>query len=41
MTFDLGSLLQRYLGGAAAQNPLQTDAHFDQAAKSAPADVLK
>ena len=41
MAFDLGSLLQQSRGGAAAPNPLQTDAHFDQAAQSAPADVLK
>ena len=38
MAFDLGGLLQQYLGGAAA--PQQAEAHFDQAAQNAPADVL-
>ena len=38
MAFDLGSLLQQYLGGAAA--PSQAEAHFDQAAQNAPTDVL-
>jgi hypothetical protein len=38
MAFDLGSLLQQYIGGNAA--PAQAEAHFDQAAQSAPADVL-
>ncbi|MEP7099788.1 MAG: hypothetical protein ABI781_04730 [Burkholderiales bacterium] len=40
MAFDLGNLLQQYLGGAAAPNPQQTEAHFDQAAQGAPTDVL-
>lgn len=40
MAFDLGSLLQQYIGGAAAPGP-QTEAHFDQAAQNAPNDVLR
>ncbi|HZT56226.1 MAG TPA: hypothetical protein VFA35_08375 [Burkholderiaceae bacterium] len=40
MAFDLGSLLQQYLGGAAAPNQQQAEAHFDQAAQNAPTDVL-
>src|SRR5437763_12124489 len=38
MAFDLGSLLQQYLGGAAA--PAQAETHFDQAAQNAPTDIL-
>ena len=38
MAFDLGSLLQQYIGGAAA--PQQAETHFDQAAQAAPTDVL-
>jgi hypothetical protein len=37
MAFDLGSLLQQYLGGGSSQ---QAEAHFDQAAQNAPTDVL-
>jgi len=40
MAFDLGSLLQQYIGGTAAPTAQQTDGHFDQAAQNAPADVL-
>ncbi len=39
MAFDLGNILQQYLGGASAP-PAQAEAHFDQAAQAAPADVL-
>lgn len=39
MAFDLGSLLQQYIGGAAAP-ATQTEAHFDQAAQNAPTDIL-
>ena len=38
MAFDLGSLLQQYIGGAAA--PAQAEAHFDQAAQGASTDLL-
>ena len=43
MAFDLGSLLQQYIGGSAApaaQNDAQTEAHFDKAAQHAPTDIL-
>jgi hypothetical protein len=39
MPFDLGNLLQQYLGGAAAPAQ-QTEEHFDQASQNAPPDVL-
>ena len=39
MSFDLGGLLQQYLGQAAAPGQ-QTQTHFDQAAQSAPTDIL-
>lgn len=39
MAFDLGSLLQQYIGGAAAPAS-QAEAHFDQAAQNAPTDIL-
>lgn len=38
MAFDLGNILQRYLGGAA--DPQAADQHFDQAAQAAPPDLL-
>ena len=37
MAFDLGSLLQQYLGGGSSQ---QADQHFDQAALNTPPDIL-
>ena len=37
MAFDLGSILQQYLGGNPTQ---QADEHFDTAAQSAPPDLL-
>lgn len=37
MAFDLGSLLNQYLGGAVSQ---QADQHFDQAAANTPPDIL-
>ena len=37
MAFDLGSLLNQYLGGAVSQ---QADQHFDQAAMNTPPDIL-
>ena len=37
MAFDLGSLLQQYLGGGSSQ---QADQHFDQAAMNTPPDIL-
>ncbi len=40
MAFDLGSLLQPYIGGGTAPTRQRTEAHFDQAAQNAPADVL-
>ena len=40
MAFDLGSLLQQYLGGNAAAPAQQAEQHFDQAAQNAPTDVL-
>lgn len=40
MSFDLGSLLQQYIGGGSAPAPAQAQAHFDQAAQNAPANVL-
>jgi len=39
MSFDLGSLLQQYVGGPASAGA-QADAHFDQAAQTAPSDIL-
>jgi hypothetical protein len=39
MSFDLGGLLQQYLGQPAAPGQ-QTQTHFDQAAQSAPTDIL-
>ena len=39
MAFDLGSLLQQYLGGAAAPSN-QVEDHFDQASQSAGGDLL-
>jgi len=39
MSFDLGNLLQQYLGGATAPAQ-QTEEHFDQASQNAPPDVL-
>jgi hypothetical protein len=38
MSFDLGSLLQQYIGGTAG--PQQAEQHFDQASQSASSDVL-
>jgi hypothetical protein len=38
MAFDLGSLLQQFIGGGAA--PAQAETHFDQAAQNAPTSVL-
>lgn len=38
MAFDLGSLLQQYIGGNAS--PAQAETHFDQAAQNAPASEL-
>jgi hypothetical protein len=40
MSFDLGSLLQQYLGGPAASPGQQAENHFDQAAQTAPTDIL-
>jgi hypothetical protein len=40
MAFDLGNLLQQYIGGSAAPAPAQAEAHFDQAAQAASPDVL-
>ena len=37
MAFDLGSLLQQYLGGGSSP---QADQHFDQAAMNTPPDIL-
>lgn len=37
MAFDLGSLLQQYIGGGSSS---QAEAHFDQAAQHASPDVL-
>jgi len=37
MAFDLGSLLQQYLGGGSSS---QADQHFDQAAMNTPPDIL-
>lgn len=37
MAFDLGNLLQQYLGGPNAQN---AEAHFGQVAENAPPDLL-
>lgn len=39
MAFDLGNLLQQYLGGTAAPAN-QAEGHFDQAAQHAPTDIL-
>jgi hypothetical protein len=39
MAFDLGNLLQQYLGGAAAPSQ-QAEEHFDQASQNAAPDVL-
>ena len=39
MGFDLGSLLQQYVGGATAA-PSQVNDHFDQAAQNASPDLL-
>ncbi len=39
MAFDLGGLLQQYLGGN-TPSPAQAEAHYDQAARAAPPDVL-
>ena len=39
MGFDLGSLLQQYLGGASAA-PANVNDHFDQAAQNASPDLL-
>lgn len=40
MGFDLGSLLQQYMGGASAPAD-QAEAHFDQASQSASPDLLR
>jgi hypothetical protein len=40
MAFDLGSLLQQYIGGGSAPEA-QAQSHFDQAAQNAPPDLLK
>ena len=39
MAFDLGNLLQQYLGGASPA-PAQAESHFDEVARNAPTDVL-
>lgn len=39
MSFDLGSLLQQYIGGPAAAGQ-HTENHFDQAAQAVPTDIL-
>lgn len=39
MAFDLGSLLQQYIGGTATPAH-QAEGHFDQAAQNAPTDIL-
>jgi hypothetical protein len=40
MAFDLGDLLQQYLGGTNAPSA-DTSTHFDQAAQAAPTNVLQ
>jgi hypothetical protein len=40
MTFDLGNLLNQYLGGAAGANQTQAHDDFDRVAQNAPPDVL-
>jgi hypothetical protein len=40
MAFDLGGLLQQYLGGAANANPQQAETDFNHVAQNAPPDVL-
>lgn len=41
MAFDLGNILQQYLGGGSASPaPQQADEHFDQAAQTASPDLL-
>jgi hypothetical protein len=39
MSFDLGSLLQQYIGGPVAAGQ-HAENHFDQAAQAAPTDIL-
>ena len=40
MAFDLGNLLNQYLGGAAGGSPHQANDDFDRVAQNAPPDVL-
>lgn len=40
MAFDLGNLLNQYLGGAAGGNQHQANDDFDRVAQNAPPDVL-
>ncbi len=40
MAFDLGNLLQQYLGGATTPSPQHVDNHFDQASQSVGGDLL-
>lgn len=40
MAFDLGSLLQQYLGGASAPSSQQVDDHFDQTSQNVGGDLL-
>lgn len=40
MAFDLGNLLNQYLGGAAGGNTHQANDDFDRVAQNAPPDVL-
>lgn len=40
MAFDLGNLLNQYLGGAAGPNHTQAEDDFDRVAQNAPRDVL-
>ena len=40
MAFDLGNLLQQYLGGAANMNPNAATADFDRVAQAAPRETV-
>ena len=40
MAFDLGNLLQQYLGGATTPSPQHVDNHFDQASQRVGGDLL-
>lgn len=40
MAFDLGGILQKYIGGTSAPNPNETVDHFHQVAQSASPDAI-